>query len=219
MDALLTLSTQESKAALHLAHMYEQGEIGNKKSLAKAVPYYEQASKMNDAVAAYRLGQLYEYGAETFPCDLRKAFAYYLIAAKKQDKKSLAGLERIAAHLNDLNLTCQLADIYTKAFSQKESAARLLKEYADQGHKLALSRLTTLAKGDAKCAYQLAKVYEKEPGNKKNAYLYYVFAMQNTHHHASDELTAFAESGDAEAQYALGALYHYAKKNFSKAIY
>lgn len=219
LDALITLSTQESNAALHLAQMYKHGEIGNKKCLAKAVAYYDQASKMNNAVAAYRLGQLYEYGEETFHCDQNKAFTYYLIAAKKQDKQALAGLERITTHLKDPNLTFQLTYLYEKVFSQPESAAILLKEFADQGNPLALSRLIALAKSDANCAYHLARAYEKEPSNKENAYQYYAFAMQNNHRRASDTLTALAESGDSEAQYALGALYHYAKKNVSKAIH
>ncbi len=43
--------------------------------------------------------------------------------------------------------------------------------------------------------------------------------MQNNHSRASDDLIAVAESGDSEAQYALGYLYYYSKKNFSKAIH
>ena len=111
LDALLTLSAKESKAALHLAQMYENGEIGNKKILSTAVNYYEKASKMDDSIAAYRLGQLYEVGEETFKCDLRKAFIHYLVAAKKQNKKALEGLERIVKKLKDANLQLQLADI------------------------------------------------------------------------------------------------------------
>jgi TPR repeat protein len=65
----------------------------------------------------------------------------------------------------------------------------------------------------------LAKSYENEASNKENAYQYYVFAMQNNHSRASDDLIAVAESGDSEAQYALGYLYYYSKKNFSKAIH
>lgn len=314
LDALITLSSKESKAALHLAQMYEQGEIGNKKSLSTAVDYYEKASKMGDTVAAYRLGQLYERGEETFHCDLRKAFDHYLLAAKKRDKKALEGLERIVKKLIDPNLQLQLADIYENSFSKKNLASKLLKDLADkgnkialermnslanrdvscaielgnayesnqyyrkaftyyliaakrrdekgltgleritsklndaalqlqlaevyennfhkkelalkyfkvlaeQGNKVALSRMLALAKRDANCAYELAKSYENEASNKENAYQYYVFAMQNNHSHASDDLTALAELGDSKAQYALGYLYYHSKKNFSKAIY
>ena len=63
--------------------------------------------------------------------------------------------------------------------------------------------MLALAKRDANCAYELAKSYENEASNKENAYQYYVFAMQNNHSGANDGLTALAESGDSEAQYAL----------------
>lgn len=409
LNALLVLSKKESKAALHLAQMYESGEIGNKKILSTAVSYYEKASEMGDPIAAYRLGQLYEIGEETFKSDQRKAFAYYLIAAKNQDKKALEGLERIIKKLNDTNLQLQLADVYENSFRKTELALKAFKELADKGNKIALERINRLAnryvscayelgsayelnhhyrkafsyyliaakkrdkkslkglesvisklddlalqfqladvyensfnkkelalksfknladkgnkkaldrinslanssisyacelgrsyessnsydkafayyliaakkrdensleglertisklndatlqfqlaevyeksfnkkelalkyfkiladqgntaalarmillaKSDANCAYELAKSYKNEVSNKENAYQYYVFAMQNNHSHASDDLTALAESGDSEAQYALGYLYYHAKKNFYKAIH
>lgn len=314
LDALLTLSTKEPKAALHLAQMYEQGEIGNKKLLITAVDYYEKASKMGDVIAAYRLGQLYEWGEETFKLDPSKAFAHYLVAAKKQDKKALerldmivkkfndpdlqlqladtyenffskkelalkllkdladkgkkialdrmnslanryvscaielgsayessqhhrkaftyyliaakkryekglAGLERITPKLNDSTLQFQLAEVYENNFNKKKLALKYFKVLADQDNKIALSRMRALAKRDANCAYELAKSYENETSNKENAYQYYVFAMQNNHSRASDDLTALAESGDSEAQYALGYRYYHAQQCFSKAIH
>ena len=132
LDALVTLSTKESKAALHLAQMYENGEIGNKKILSMAVNYYEKASEMGDPIAAYRLGQLYEVGEETFNSDRRKAFTHYLIAAKKQDKKALEGLERIVKKLKDTNLQLQLADIYENSFRKKELALKSFKRISGQ---------------------------------------------------------------------------------------
>lgn len=219
LNELITLSTKESKAALHLAQIYEQGEIGNKKSLSKAVDYYEKASKMGDTVAAYRLGQLYERGEKTFNCDQIKAFAYYLVASKKQDKKSLEGLERIIKVFNEFNLQLQLADVYENYFYKKELALKIFKGLADKGDKMAFSKMLALAKRDASCSYKLAKSYEKDGSNKKNAYQYYVFAMQNNHSGASNDLTALAESGDSEAQYALGSHYYHDQQCFSKAIH
>jgi TPR repeat protein len=219
LDTLITLSTKEPKAALHLAQMYEQGEIGNKKSLITAVDYYEKASKMGDVIAAYRLGQLYEWGEEPFKLDPSKAFAHYLVAAKKQDKKALERLEMIVKKFNDPDSQLQLADIYENFFSKKELALKLLQDLADRDNKIALERMNSLANRDANCAYELAKSYENEVSNKENAYQYYVFAMQNNHSRASDDLTALAESGDSEAQYALGYLYYHSNKNFSKAIH
>ena len=56
------MSYFESKAALYLAEMYEQGEIGGKKDLIISIDYYQKASDLQSKEAAYRLGELYEFG-------------------------------------------------------------------------------------------------------------------------------------------------------------
>ncbi len=197
------------KKELALKYFKELADKGNKAAL-------ERMNLLANCYVscAYELGSAYESSHH-----YRKAFTYYLITAKKRYEKGLAGLERVISKLNDVTLKFQLAQVYENNFNNKELALKYFKILADQGHKMALSRMLVLAKRDANCAYELAKSYENEASNKENAYQYYVFAMQNKHSRASDDLTALAESGDSEAQYALGFFYYYPNKNFSKAIH
>ena len=177
LDALLTLSAKEPKAALHLAQMYENGEIGNKKILSTAVDYYEKASKLGDPRAAYRLAQLYEVGEDTFKCEPHQAFIHYLVAAKKQNKKALEGLERIVKKLNDANLQLQLADVYENSFHKKELALKSFKELADKGNKKALEQMNLLANRYVSCAYELGSAYELSHRYRK-AFTYYLIAAK-----------------------------------------
>ncbi|MES2142329.1 MAG: hypothetical protein V4471_05540 [Pseudomonadota bacterium] len=213
LNALLILSAKESKAALHLAQMYEKGEIGNKKLLSTAVDYYKKASKMGDSIAAYRLGQLYELGEETFKRNRRKAFTHYLVAAKKQDKKALEGLERVVKKLNDSNLQLQLAELYENPFHKKELALKSFKELADKGNQVALERMNLLANRYVSCAYELGRAYELSHHYCK-AFTYYLIAAKKRDEKALAGLeSAISKLDDSALQFQLADVY---ENNFNK---
>jgi TPR repeat protein len=198
-----------NKKELALKSFKNLADKGNKKALDRI------NSLANSSISyACELGRSYESSNSH-----DKAFAYYLIAAKKRDKNSLEGLERTISKLNDATLQFQLAEIYEKSFNKKELALKYFKILADQGNTAALARMILLAKSDANCAYELAKSYASDSSNKEKSYQYYIFAMQNNHNSACNELTSLAESGDTEAQYALGQLYCHPQQRFTEAIH
>ncbi|MCZ6914541.1 MAG: tetratricopeptide repeat protein, partial [Rickettsia endosymbiont of Ixodes persulcatus] len=198
-----------SKKELALKSFKNLADNGNKKALDRI-----NLLASSSVSCAYELGRSYE-SSNLYD----KAFTYYLIAAKKRDKNSLEGLERAISKLSDATLQFQLAEVYEKSFNKKELALKYFKILADQGDKAALARMLILAKSDANCAYELAKSYESDSSNKEKSYQYYIFAMQNNHSRASNELTSLAESGDAEAQYTLGYLYYHPQQRFTEAIH
>lgn len=223
LDALLELSAKESKASLHLAQMYEQGEIGNKKVMPIAFSYYEKAHEMQAQEATCRLGQFYEFGEEPVSKNIEKAFYYYAMATKETNKlalDALAALERIVK-ISDNNLfSFQLAVIYRDDFGQSLSAFKCYQLLANKGDNNALTQMQQLADKNTDCAYELAKIYEKnsQPENHRHiAYLYFARAMHGHHRAAKDHLESLAGSGDAAAQYTLADVY-YQQQYFDEAI-
>lgn len=223
LDALLELSAKESKASLHLAQMYEQGEIGNKKVMPIAFSYYEKAHEMQAQEATCRLGRFYEFGEEPVSKNIEKAFYYYAMATKETNKlalDALAALERIVK-ISDNNLfSFQLAVIYRDDFGQSLSAFKCYQLLANKGDNNALTQMQQLADKNTDCAYELAKIYEKnsQPENHRHiAYLYFARAMHGHHRAAKDHLESLAGSGDAAAQYTLADVY-YQQQYFDEAI-
>lgn len=223
LDALLELSAKESKASLHLAQMYEQGEIGNKKVMPIAFSYYEKAHEMQAQEATYRLGRFYEFGEEPVSQNLEKAFYYYAMATKETNKlalDALAALERIVKILDNNLFSSQLAVIYRDDFGQSLSAFKCYQLLANKGDNNALTQMQQLADKNTDCAYELAKIYEKNSQSENHrhiAYLYFARAMHGHHRAAKDHLESLAGSGDAAAQYTLADVY-YQQQCFDKAI-
>ncbi len=223
LDALLELSAKESKASLHLAQMYEQGEIGNKKVMPIAFSYYEKAHEMQAQEATCRLGRFYEFGEEPVSQNLEKAFYYYAMATKETNKlalDALAALERIVKILDNNLFSSQLAVIYRDDFGQSLSAFKCYQLLANKGDNNALTQMQQLADKNTHCAYELAKIYEKNSQSENHrhiAYLYFARAMHGHHRAAKDHLESLAGSGDAAAQYTLADVY-YQQQCFDKAI-
>ncbi|MFM2322356.1 MAG: hypothetical protein RLZZ225_509 [Pseudomonadota bacterium] len=244
LDALLELSATEAKASLHLAQMYEQGEIGNKKMISIALSYYEKAYEMQDQEAAYRLGQFYELGEAPIDKDLRRAFDYYAIAAKKVNESTieekvfkhysitikqvnkstfsaLTALERVVNALDNDLLRFELARIYQQDFNRNLAAFKCYQTLANKGNKAALEQMSQLAEKNADCAYELAKIYEKNcqaENNLQTAHCYFAKAMRRNHQGAKHYLESLANSDDASAQCTLAYVY-YDQEDFAKAIF
>jgi TPR repeat protein len=224
LDALLKLSAKEAKASLHLAQMYEQGEIGNKKVMSAAFSYYEKAHEMQEQEATCRLGRFYELGEAPVSKNLQKAFYYYAIVTKEPNKlalEALAALERIVKILENNNLlSFQLAVIYQDDFSQSLSAFKCYQLMANKGDNVAWLQMQKLANENTDCAYELAKIYEKDSqaeSHLQTAYLYFARAMRGHHRAAKDHLESLAHSGHVAAQYILAETY-YQQQFFDKAI-
>ena len=223
LDALLELSAKEPKASLHLAQMYEQGEIGNKKVMSTAFNYYEKAHEMQEQAATCRLGRFYELGEAPVSQNLQKSFDYYVLATKEKNKlalDALAALERIVKILDNNSFSFQLAVIYRDDFDQSVSAFKCYQLLANKGDEIALVQMQKLADKNTDCAYELAKIYEENNQSENHlqiAYHYFARAMRGRHRAAQDHLESLAESGDAAAQYTLADSYYY-QQCFDKAI-
>ncbi len=217
LDELIRMSDTHPKAALTLGAMFEQGELGNKKVLSKALFYYKKASRMEDRQAAYRLGQLYHYGKEGLRANAEKAFHYYVIAAQRGYKEALDILEKLPQDFNGDTIWLTLGQLQLEVFNNKPSALLYFKYGADKGNKEAKTRLNQLAEEDSTCAYELGRLYEKD--HFSIAYHYYAIGMLKNHLLSTDYLTSLAKSGNPEAQYCLGQDYYHAKKEFDQAIY
>lgn len=213
LNDLLEMSKCESKAALHLAQMYEEGEIGNKKVITTALSYYEKAYELHNREAAYRLGRFYELGEEPVNKDLRKAFDYYLLAANQDCKlglEALSDLNRIVKILDDNLLTYKVAAIY-QLFKKNLSAFKCYQILANKGDKTALKHMQQLADKNPDCAFEFAKfntVNNLALEDPKPRYYYFGLAVHGQHNGAKKHLETLAESGDIEAQYTLACTYY-----------
>ncbi len=76
------LSASNGKASLHLAQMYESGEVVHK-NLLKAIELYEKLSQQNCSDATYYLAELYARGTQEVAVDISKACRYYLLASQQ----------------------------------------------------------------------------------------------------------------------------------------
>ena len=198
LDALLELSAKEPKASLHLAQMYEQGEIGNKKVMSTAFNYYEKAHEMQEQAATCRLGRFYELGEAPVSQNLQKSFDYYVLATKEKNKlalDALAALERIVKILDNNSFSFQLAVIYRDDFDQSVSAFKCYQLLANKGDEIALVQMQKLADKNTDCAYELAKIYEENNQSENHlqiAYHYFARAMRGRHRAAQDHLESLA---------------------------
>ncbi|WP_342220421.1 tetratricopeptide repeat protein [Rickettsiella endosymbiont of Miltochrista miniata] len=214
LNDLVEMSEYESKAALHLAQMYEEGEIGNKKVITAALSYYEKAYELHNREAAYRLGRFYELGEEPVNKDLRKAFDYYLLAANQDcelGSEALSGLDRIVKILDDNLLSYKLAEIYQLNFKKNQPAFKCYQVLANKGDKTALKHMQQLADKNPDCAFELAKfntVNNLTLEDPKPRYYYFGLAMHGYHNGAKKHLETLAGSGDIEAQYTLACTYY-----------
>jgi len=83
LNELMTLSATQGKASLHLAQMYELGEVVIHKNLLKAIEFYEKASEQRCNEATYYLAELYAKGKPEITIDVAKACRYYLLASQQ----------------------------------------------------------------------------------------------------------------------------------------
>lgn len=89
LNELLILSASNGKASLHLAQMYELGEVVYK-NLLKAIEFYEKASQQNCSEATYYLAELYARGTQEVAVDISKACGYYLLASQQGHASAIA---------------------------------------------------------------------------------------------------------------------------------
>lgn len=225
LNDLVEMSEYESQAALHLAQMYEKGEIGNKKVISTALTYYEKAYDLHNIEAAYRLGQFYEFGEEPDNKNLRKAVDYYLIVTDQNCElglEALSGLDRIVKILDDNLLSYKLAEIYQLNFKKNLPAFKCYQHLANKGDKTALKHMQQLADKNPDCAFELAKfntVNNLTLEDPKPRYYYFGLAMHGYHNGAKKHLETLADSGDIEAQYTLACTYYDLKLLDKSIIY
>jgi TPR repeat protein len=223
LNALVEMSHFEPTAALYLAEMYEQGEIGGKRDLIISIHYYQKASDLQSKEAAYRLGELYEFGDQDLERDPQRAFDYYQLAAVSNCKfglKALSNLERIAKNLDDICLITKVATLYQQEFKQSLSAFNCYRQISDRNSELAFSNMMQLADNNTDCAFEWGKFSEKNslaPKHSSEKYYYFSLAACAQHLESIKYLETLAAAGDTDAQYTLARSY-YVLNNFPKSI-
>ncbi len=95
LNELLLLSASNGKASLHLAQMYELGEVVHK-NLLKAIELYEKSSQQNCSDATYYLAELYARGAQEVAVDISKACRYYLLASQQGKPSAISSWRALA---------------------------------------------------------------------------------------------------------------------------
>ncbi|MBP9727454.1 MAG: sel1 repeat family protein, partial [Gammaproteobacteria bacterium] len=95
LNELLLLSASNGKASLHLAQMYELGEVVHK-NLLKAIELYEKSSQQNCSDATYYLAELYARGTQEVAVDISKACRYYLIASQQGQPSAISSWRALA---------------------------------------------------------------------------------------------------------------------------
>lgn len=223
-NALIEMSESESKAALHLAEMYEHGEIENKISISNALSYYEKAFAMQSKEAAYRLGQIYQSGEMCVDKNSNKAFDYFLLAAAPNFKfglNALSNLERIAKNLDNVLLICKVAEIYQNNFRNNLAAFKCYQLLIDRDDEVAFKSMKKLATINPECAFAWAKLsIEKNNLVQEKLiekYHYFGLGVRGKHKESEQYLETLAESGDVDAKYTLASAY-YDLKLFNKAV-
>ena len=188
-EELLKAGNGDVNALFSLGRYYEQGK-GTKKSIKKAVKYYEQASDAGCLEAKYYLAQCYERGKLDFDADGEAAFELYEEAAKANYPPALYRLARCyeegflgeyeldvdvnealtryikAAEAGYANAQYRLGELYEKGkCGLRENSELALKWYqaaAAQGHKQAVSKLKTYSESNLDIKEKSSELHNKD---------------------------------------------------------
>jgi TPR repeat protein len=206
---------------LKIAKMYETGE-SVVKNITRALEFLLKASDASNAEASFKLGQWYESGSQPgVSKDVKKAAQYYLRAAKQSYPGALPALENVSQSLKDAQLEYEVGYIYHTINKNISTALSWYKKTADKAHQPALTQLQQLANQTPQHAYEIGLLYENSgptTANLTQAIRYYMSAVKKEHAAAKNKVETLANSGNVDAQYALGfEYYHQQKNNFLEA--
>ena len=202
-----------------MADRYENGK-GVMINRVRAYEFYSKAANQGNAEAHFRCGQLHESGFTEIKQDGLLAGQSYLAGAKCRHAPSLKALQRLLEKTEIATLEFELAEFYYST-DNKNAACEYYFRAVNHRESRAILKLHELAQRDSRFAYSIAKTYEEGvliKQNKEQAYLFYIYAMQNRHEPSRKYLLALATKGDADAQYYLGSQYYHRQQQFSEAV-
>ncbi len=191
-----------------LGKVYENGEMGQKQNIKKALDYYEKASLQQYDSALYALGRIYSKGTGV---DKNEAIALTYYKTASQGGHAEASYQAGIAYEQGVGITPSLKDAikyyliafeqgYTNAFDKLQKMP--VEQYADKNSSAYVKyqeklteKETTAGSGNPEKDYELARKYETGQGasrNMKKAYELY---------------KSSADAGYSKAQLSLGLMY------------
>lgn len=210
-DALALEYFQRANAMGNAEASYRLGDRAEtEEDYAEAHAYYTNASERGHGLAAYELGRLYQYG-DGCTADEKKAFQLYQMAS---DQGIIPAQMRISMCYKDgigipqdqekaLSLVISLAD-------NPENASAMWYAGYFYEHGIGMEKPDL---DEAKKWYQKA-ISQGNPIAQNN--LAWLLYGQQSYAEAFDWFQSMAQSGEAEAQYALGEFFFYGLGNLAQ---